>query len=165
MSIRGTNALVATRRQTQPVTRGMHVGAPTSSRCLGFNGNRGVYTGALSTLEIRQRFDAVRKYLYDNMLKLRQGELVAYDDLYARWSSWEINPNQSIAELYGFEEQLVPWENRVRELQGLPPGGMVPGTRVSAETKGSFVTLAAGAAVVLAGGGLLLYAVKPKRAA
>jgi len=141
---RGTAALVTTRRQT-PRQR-----------------QAGVRVGGLSTEEIRQRYDAVRNFLYHNLLMLKNGELASFDDLYARFL------NSTISEINDYIQRLDVWEKRVAELQGLPPGytDNQPGVHISPETAESVfgVGMALGAVGVI-GFGLLAAGLKKRRAA
>ena len=112
-------ALVQTRRQTQV--------RPYST----------VWTGAPSIVDLRTRFENVRTYFYNNLEKMKGGELANFDDLFERFQVFDItNTDPANSELYTFEQKLQFWEERRTVLEKLPGTytDMQPGVHVSPET-------------------------------
>lgn len=152
---RGTAVLVETRRQTRPAARGV------------------VRVGAPNVQDLRTRFEAVRKYLYDNMLKLKTGELANFDDLHERFQRFDqTNTDSANPELYTFEQKLQFWEERRGVLEQLPEGyqDAQPGVHISPETAESLfgVGVGVGAGVAFGMCGLVAavrhFGAKKKRA-
>lgn len=110
--------------------------------------------------QLSQRFDDVRKYFYDNLFKLRSGELANFDDLYERWQQFAktLTDNQH-PELFTFEQKLDFWDERKQALERLGPGytSVEPGIHVSPETAKSMfdVGVAVGAGVVIGLGAIV----------
>jgi hypothetical protein len=126
---RGTQALVRSRRQTPIIRRWT------------------VHTGAPNVQDLRTRFEALRKYFYANLVKLKTGELANFDELHERFSKFDqTNTDAANPELYTFEQKLQFWEERRTAIEQLPSDYQEtkPGVYVSPETAQSMFGLGAG---------------------